>query len=299
MKRILRLPAALLLLTALTGCLEFEEQTLAYRHDAKADTLRAFQDYHGIFGVDQTDGLSKDEQDQLRSVLTTQRTFFFANWAFEINHEELRKMLIGLRDPEKRREGKMYLEEIVRWEQFLKTLLANSRIENGPLYLDAKGRLCGAQFVTLTKISEVLRAANATIPDYLKSEAAKAETTAEEKAVMLASAQHRKTFISLQGNECIITWPLTRVAFEKSFGATAEPGLKVAAFKRSGGKVSFADNEVTLTTGAVSDSITTLTLPMSEKPYVGNAVGAAKEQSTVKEKFDAQAAMGRFLGPTR
>ncbi|MBI5773785.1 MAG: hypothetical protein HZA89_08590 [Verrucomicrobia bacterium] len=299
MKKILRLFAAALLLAAFTGCLEFEEQTLAYRHDAQTDTLRIFQDYHGIFGGDQADGLSRDEQEQLRSVLTTPRTFFFANWIFEINHAALREQLNRLRDPEKRREEKFSEEGIVRLEQFFKTLLANSKIENGPLYLDAKGRLCGAQFVTLTKISEVLRTANAVIPDFLRQEAAKEETTAEGKAVMLASAQKRKIFLCLQGNEFTITWPLTRAAYEKAFGAAAEPDPKAAAFRRSGGKVSFADNEVTLTIGAVSDSTTTLTLPMSDKPYVGNAVETAKAQGTIKEKFDAPTAMKKFLAPTR
>ena len=299
MKNILRLPGLVLMLAALTGCLEFEEQTLAYRHDVKSDTIRIFQDYHGIFGGERTEDLSNDEQEQLRSVLTTQRTFFFNNWIFEINHAALREVQENLRDPEKRKEEKFSEEGIIRLEQFLKVLLANSKIENGPLYFDSKGRLCGAQFVTLTKASEILRTANAVIPDLLRQEAAKEETTTEEKAVMLASAERRKIFARVQGNEFTITWPLTRAAYEKSFGAAAEPDSKAAAFKRSGGKASFTDDEVTLTIGSVSDASTALTLPMSDKPYVGNAVGAAKAQGIINDKFDPVAAMKKFLVPAQ
>src|SRR5262245_49230124 len=72
-----------------TGCLEFEQQTLTYRYDAKTDTLRIFQSYQGIFGADGNDGLSKDELEQLNSVLTGQRTFFFSNWVWEFNRDAL------------------------------------------------------------------------------------------------------------------------------------------------------------------------------------------------------------------
>ena len=44
-------------LALLTGCLEFERQTLTYRYDAKTDKLRIFHSYQGIFGADiESDG---------------------------------------------------------------------------------------------------------------------------------------------------------------------------------------------------------------------------------------------------
>jgi hypothetical protein len=49
--------------------LECEQQTLTYRYDAKTDMLGIFQVYKGIFGADRNDGLSKDELEQLDSVL--------------------------------------------------------------------------------------------------------------------------------------------------------------------------------------------------------------------------------------
>jgi len=66
--RILRL-FVLLPILWLTGCLEFEDQTLTYRYDASTDTLRIFQDYHGIFGADDTAKVTDAEMEQLDSVL--------------------------------------------------------------------------------------------------------------------------------------------------------------------------------------------------------------------------------------
>ena len=97
---------ALLPMLWLTGCLEFEDQTLTYRYDAGTDTLRIFQDYHGIFGADDAAKVTPAEEEQLDSVLKGQRTFFFANWILEYNREQLREFLGQLKDPEKRKEMK-------------------------------------------------------------------------------------------------------------------------------------------------------------------------------------------------
>src|SRR5919198_2743031 len=83
----------LLPLALLTGCLEFGKQTMSYHYDKATDTLRIFQDYHGIFGEDAKgkpgEGLSAEEQEQLESVLKGQRTFFFSNWIFEYNRQQI------------------------------------------------------------------------------------------------------------------------------------------------------------------------------------------------------------------
>src|SRR5205814_7227167 len=94
-------------LALFTGCLDFEQQTLTYRYDAKTDTLRVFQSYQGIFGADTRDGLSQDELAQLDSVLTGQRTFFFANWIFEYNRDQLRETVEKLKQSDAQQELKM------------------------------------------------------------------------------------------------------------------------------------------------------------------------------------------------
>ncbi len=88
----------LLLACAISGCVEFQEQTMSYRYDKAADELRIFQDYRGIFGggdgADSTPGteLSGREQGELASVLEGQRTFFFANWIFEYDREAMQTL---------------------------------------------------------------------------------------------------------------------------------------------------------------------------------------------------------------
>lgn len=299
MKPITRAFCALALAAMLAGCLEFEEQALSFTHDAKTGTLRIFQDYRGICGSDQPEGLSQSEQNQLESVLTTPRTFFFANWIFEIDHRALRQSLADLRDPETRKKQNLTEEEAARIERLIQVLLAGSRIENGPFYTDAKGRLCAVQFVTFPRIAEVLQAMNDAIPDYLRREAAGKGTAPKDAAVMLAAAKHRKTFVSLDGNRFTITWPCTRAAFDQAFGPHAEADAKLAAFKRQGGTVSFADNEVTLSIGAASAPLTTLTLPISGKPATGNAMARVKDRATIREGYDPQAAMNDFIKPSR
>ena len=56
--------------------MDFEKQTMVYRHYPKADTLVIWQQYEGIYGDDGFEGLSLEEIDQLHSVLEGERTFF-------------------------------------------------------------------------------------------------------------------------------------------------------------------------------------------------------------------------------
>ena len=137
--RMLRL-FALLPMLLLIGCLEFEDQTLSYRYDSGTDTLRIFQDYHGIFGADDTAKVTDAEMEQLDSVLKGQRTFFFANWILEYNREQLRELLEQLKDPQKRKEMKLSEPASAGYEKLLTLALDNVRVENNGFYFDEIGR---------------------------------------------------------------------------------------------------------------------------------------------------------------
>jgi hypothetical protein len=288
--------AAPLLSVTLAGCLEFQEQTMAYHHDAKTDTLRIFQVYRGICGTSKEDVLSDDEQGQLHSVLTTERTFFFSNWILEHDKEMLKQLLADIRDPEHRGKDGHSEEDVKRLEPLFRMLVENIRVENGPLYLDANGQLCGVQFVTVSKVSELIRAANAAVLHYAMTEVAKASPESAEKAVLLGFLERGTQAFRLQANEFSITLPMTRSEFEKIFIGAESP---YAPLLRAGLKANFADNEVTLTLGTASDSITTLTAPMSKQPYHGNAVADARKHTAIREEYDAKSAMKGFLTPER
>ena len=76
MKKLIACLAVLLL----PSCIEFEKQTLMFRHYPETDTLVILQHYEGIYGEDQEHGLSEKERKQLHSVVTGKHTFFFSNW---------------------------------------------------------------------------------------------------------------------------------------------------------------------------------------------------------------------------
>jgi len=294
------LPAVLLVVLCLaSGCLEFEEQTVTYAYDAKTDTLRIFQNYHGIFGVDQPDRLSSDEQDQLKSVLNTQRTFFFANWIFEFHREQLEKNLSQIQTAEGRKEFAAAAESYPKLEALLRLLLDNVRVENGACYFDSKRRLSAVQRVTVSRASKLVAALNDWLPYLLRAEAAKEDTSAALRAVYEKAASQGRPLVSLRGNEVTLRWPLPREEYDKEFGAQTDGGKSLELFRQRGGRASFADNEMIVSLGSPSEAITSLTLPMSKKSYVPNALEAVKQRATVLEKFDAPAAARAFLKVVR
>lgn len=289
---------ALLPLLCVTGCLEFEDQTLSYRYDTHTDTLRIFQDYHGIFGADDVAKVTDAEAEELDSVLKGQRTFFFANWIMEYNREQLRERLEELKDPEKRRETKQPETAIVRYEKLMTLALDNVRMENDGFYLDAKGRLCGNQKVTVTGVSKLIAAGNEALREMIRAEAGKLETSAEQKAVLLKAERGPGDFIRLQGNAISVRFPTTQDEFAKWMGSPPDDGRQLKEFRRQGGRITMTNDLATFSLGVPTDVVTTLTLPVATKPYVPNAVDAVRKRTSIREKFDPSSAAREFLNPS-
>jgi hypothetical protein len=281
----------------LTGCLEFEDQTLTYRYDTGADTLRIFQDYHGIFGADDAAKITDAEVDQLDSVLKGQRTFFFANWILEYNADQLRELLVAIKDPEKRREMQLTETSSARYEKLLTLALDSVRIENNGFYFDAKGRLCGSQKVTVTQVTKLIAAGNDAIRELIKAEADRAEISVEEKAVLRKAETGREDFILLKGNALTVRFPMTPGEFAKMMDPGSDNGKQLTEFRRQGGGITMTNDLVTFSLGAPTNVVTALTLPMATKPYVSNAVDAVRKRTSIRERFDASSAVRAFLNP--
>ena len=279
----------------LTGCLEFEDQTLTYRYDASTDTLRIFQDYHGIFGADDTAKLTDPEVEQLDSVLKGQRTFFFANWILEYNREQLRDRLTELKDPEKRKELKQPETALARYEKLLTLALDNVRVENNGFYFDAKGRLCGSQKVTVMQVTKLIAAGNDALREMIKAEAGKQETSAEDKAVLLKAEAGLGDFIQLQGSALTVRVPMTPREYAEMMDPGSSDARLLAEFRRQGGRITTTNDMVTFGLGVPTNAETTLTLPMAKKPYVPNAVDAVRKRASIREKFDPASAARAFL----
>ncbi len=144
----------------LAGCIEFESQSVTYAYDAPTDTLKIFQNYHGIFGGDATNSLSDEELRQLDSVLNSQRTFFFGNWITEISHDQLREQLNHLKE-EAAKESKPDPRNS-NLETLLKLLVDHVRIENGGWYIDGDGKLAddASTFTVLADDATAFRLGN-------------------------------------------------------------------------------------------------------------------------------------------
>jgi len=285
-------------LLLLTGCLEFERQTLTYRYDVKTDTLRIFQAYQGIFGGDQQIGLSGKELEQLQSVLSGQSTFFFANRIMEYDRDPICKELDDLIQPETQQDAKRDPATRARQAAFFKLLLDNVRVENGVFYLDDHGKLSGTQFVTVSRFSKLVAAVNEEIRELLKLEAGRENVSADDRALYLKFAGQQQPYLIVEGNQLRMRFPLTQSEYEKSFGPNSGSAKQLVELKQWGGKFVFKDNEMKWSVGLPSDQTTTITLSVSEKPYVANALDAVKSQAVVREKLDIVAAAKAFVRGT-
>ena len=235
MKRIL--PASLLfcLLLSFTSCIEFENQELTYRHDQKDDALLVTLRYEGIFGSTETDGfdrsdpanlpteerLSQKQVQQLDSVLTGNRAFFFSNWIFEYGRADLEKMLAkGKTQPVP--DGKAFGESE---RKLLEALIKDVKIENIGFYKDGNDRLCAAQTLKVSNVSKVVSLTNevigrqfrANLPEMREGLKKGVKSAMSQKTIDLIAkkTKGRFEFITFQGNQISLQFPMTKEDAER------------------------------------------------------------------------------------
>ncbi|PAW90737.1 MAG: hypothetical protein B9S33_01465 [Pedosphaera sp. Tous-C6FEB] len=276
---------------ALTGCIEFERQTMTCERDAKADTLHIHQTYHGIYGADDVTQLSAQEREQLADVMKGQRTFFFANWIFELSVGSFKEQLAQEAEPKKNS-----LEEAQRRAatNLLALLVANVRVENGKFYLNDKGQPCGTQRVTLRNVSKLLAAGNEVIRRGLEVEM-KDKPAAAERELFNASLARREPFITLAGQQIRFRWPYAKAEFDKIGTDDVKLERFVAEFVRQGGQMSHAQGEMHLRFGHTDATRETITLPMIGKGYQANALGHVRDTFGLAKDFDPKKDTEDFL----
>ena len=276
------------LICGLTGCLEFERQTLSFRHDSTSDTLYIFQDYQGIFGVEDPARLSEAEREQMASVMEQERTFFFGNWITEYN----RKLFL-----EKQHAPKGDLDSDEAYQTSLRALidaaLANIKVENVGFYRNRENRLCGAQRVTVQNASKVVRALNDTLRHVARHEGNKWQTTKRARRLLYAFAESGQDALRLEGNRVEIHWPVTEEDY-RSFKDQAPVG---SAFRESGGEMTYSNGMVVLVLGKPDAKSGSLTLPFSDHRYSSNGLAEAMKYG-IKDSFDAVGAAKAFLEDT-
>ena len=124
---------------------------------------------------------SKLQIEQLGSVLKEKQAFFFSNWIFEYNQNTLKEIL-KKEEEELTTEGKVFGKPE---KELIKSLLAEIEIENVGFYLDAKGRLCGAQTLKLSNASKVITLANKVLSRQLKARLPEMKDFSPETTTMI------------------------------------------------------------------------------------------------------------------
>lgn len=282
----------LALVLALTGCIEFERQTVTYAHDAKADTLRIHQTYHGLYGADDVTKLTEQERVQLDSVMKGQRTFFFANWIFELNLTNWKEMLASEAVPKSNSQEEAFRRTTTN---LLAQLIANVRVENGKFYLNEKGQPCGTQRVTIRNVSKLLATGNELMRRALEVEM-KGKPTVAERELINASLARPEPFFTLAGQQLRLRWPVSRADFDKSTGEDKGAERFVAEFVKAGGSVSHERGEVHLRFGRTDAMRASLTLPMTtDKGYQPNAAAHLRDTYGLAKDFDPKQDAEDFL----
>jgi hypothetical protein len=282
----------LALALALAGCIEFDQQTVTYEHDAKADTLLIHQTYHGIYGADDVTQLSERERVQLADVMKGERTFFFANWIFELNVGRWKEVLAEEATPKSNS-----LEEAFRRAEtnLLTLVIANVHVENGKFHLNDKGQPCGTQRVTLRNVSKLLAAGNDLMRRGLEVEMKKKETAAERELIN-ASLARPGPFFTLTGQQLRFRWPLSRAEFDKPGEDDEKTKHFIGEFVRQGGSMSHEGGELHLRFGRTDAPRETVRLPMAGKEsYRANALGHIRATYGLAKDFDPKKDAEEFL----
>ena len=141
--------------------------------------------------------LNQLQIEQLESVLNEKQAFFFSNWIFEYNQNTLKEILKN-EEEELTTEGKVFGKPE---KELIKSLLAEIEIENIGFYLDAKGRLCGAQTLRLSNASKVITMANKVLGRQLKARLPEMKNFSPETITLIREKLKEDfPFIRLSGN---------------------------------------------------------------------------------------------------
>ena len=210
------------------GCVEFEGQSLTYRHDRKNDRLLVFQEYQNIHAAGNLEFFKKSttpqpipetpsprEIQELESVMHGQRTFFFANCFLEYDREGVSA---GLADVEKELATATPddAEYLRRQAAFMRFVLDSVSVANGTFFLDGQGRLCGYQCVAVNNFSALVSQANdlisATVARELPGMTNDFSEASREKIRAFAG---KRRWIQVQGNEIRLKFPATLKSYEE------------------------------------------------------------------------------------
>ncbi len=182
MKRLLLFP----LLPLLCGCLKFESQEIEFFYDAARDRLTLHIVYQGLCHGD-----GEAEQDvAVLDKAVRDGDFCILDWPFHVQFSDLRKAVDDEEAPPLGREAVAFV-------------LENLTVENLGFFLDARGRLSGAQIVRVEKASKMLELANRALTEFALPEVLGEDPDApdaESQAMLREAAERGHRWLRFQGN---------------------------------------------------------------------------------------------------
>ena len=290
---VVRLTALLgisLIFAGCTSCIEFDKQTMVFRHYPKTDTLVIWQQYEGIHGEREGDELSDEEIEQLESVLKGQRTFFFANWIFEYDGKAVKQYIQDLKEELKEGAADKDPAQLRSLIASLKLLQKSIDIYNVSFYLNKQGQLSAAQQVTLRNVSKHIKAANA----FLRGLIVVGKLDADDELTKLLldkSVEDEMEYISLVGQRLRVQWPMSA----KQFMQLDLDEDAVKKFTQTGGTVKHANGSLWVEIGKVQSADTTVSMRLSDAEFKNNAAEHVAKRIGIDRKFDPAKARAAFF----
>ncbi len=190
------------LLLALIGCLDFDEQTVYVEHDRENDRLVVIIDYQGFHSTKEDIAQAKE---QLQEAIDNRTVRFFDNFSFVF---PLREMRDNLADPEAEETQQLSVE----MRQGLVRLLDHIRLLNGGFYMDPAGRICGAQVLVIENAAQSVELANNLLNASILENAEEFESADSDEAEwvqsVLESARRGHRWIELDGHSLLVSGPV-------------------------------------------------------------------------------------------
>ena len=211
--------------------------------------------------------LNQLQIEQIESVLKEKQAFFFSNWIFEYNQHTLKEILKN-EEEELTTEGKVFGKPE---KELIKSLLAEIEIENVGFYLDAKGRLCGAQTLRLSNASKVITLANKVLGRQLKARLPEMKNFSPETITLIREKlKDEFPFIRLSGNLLHLSMIMNR-ADQVKFSENSLTQLP------DGIRIDFSDEILSMKCGGIDDKKGILSRECFNG-YQTNALNYVKEQ---------------------
>jgi len=288
MKRlILVLAVALGSLLTLSGCVEWERQTVTYRYHPDRDELRMLIVYDGVYSA----GSLSSGIDQLRTVLARPRAFFFDNWISEYDRDAWVRLASEPAAEDMPEDLADAMEAVVDH------MLDDVRVMNGAFYLNGNNELAAYQRLTLTHVSEFVAAVNTLVNAAVvhgEVDAGDFGFSADYSDTLLRDAAWSgHEWLTLDAGEFSLHVPVTFDDYVAMLEASSETGL--AWLRDAGVGISHASSTLAVRLPASGGSHSTLSLPVFPRAYKPNLVEFVEDEALMSPRPDLEALSRRFV----